>query len=108
MRRRSPLNSGDPLDSAILPIRAFSPIVLPPPPASLLARPRKSLIAVLEQIRLERGLRRDAVLVPFAAAVIREASRCRVAFTVIVRDAIAQRRRRDIDLAAMLRVRLFH
>src|ERR1700693_2407743 len=41
---------------------------------------------------------------PLAAAVIGEAARCRVAFTVIVGDAIAQRRSRDVNVAAMLRI----
>src|SRR5438445_592077 len=44
---------------------------------------------------------------PLAAAVIGEAARCRVAFTVIVGDAIAQRRSRDVDVAAMLRISIF-
>src|SRR5258708_30602442 len=46
------------------------------------------------------------MLVPLAAAVIGEAPRCRVAFTVIVRDAIAQRRSREVNVAAMLRIRI--
>src|SRR5216683_2806950 len=57
-----------------------------------------------EHIRLQRRLRRDAVLVPLAATVIGEAPRGRVALTVIVGDAVAQRRSRDVDDAAMVRV----
>src|SRR5260370_6642531 len=59
-----------------------------------------------EHVWLTRRLRRDAVLVPLAATVIGEAPRGRVALTVVVGDAIAQRRSRDIDLAAMLRIRI--
>src|SRR5260370_10216393 len=47
------------------------------------------------------------MLAPLAAAVISEAPRCRVAFTVIVGDAIAQRRSRDVDVAATPRLRIF-
>src|SRR5271163_4753593 len=46
------------------------------------------------------------MLVPLAAAVIGEAPRCRIAFTIIVGDAIAQRRSRDVNVAAMLRIRI--
>src|SRR5579885_2193641 len=60
-----------------------------------------------EYVGLQRGLRRDAVFVPFPAAVIGEASWFGVAFAVVVGDAVAERSCRDIDFAAMLRVLIF-
>src|SRR6266849_3235933 len=60
-----------------------------------------------ERVRLKRRLRFYAVLIPLAAPVIGQAARCRLTFTVIVGDAIAQRRSRDVDVTAMLRILIF-
>src|SRR6266851_1805806 len=78
-----------------------------PPHALSFGRRRNSRIFSFEHIGLKRSLRRDAVLIPPAAPVIGQAARFRLTFTVIVGDAIAQWRSRNVNDAAMLRVRLF-
>src|ERR1700683_2282922 len=55
-------------------------------------------------VRRARRLRSRAELSRPATAVISEGARLGLAFTVVIGDTVAQRRRRDIDFGAMLRV----
>src|SRR5215469_1352647 len=61
----------------------------------------------LEHVRLKRRLRFEAVLIPLAAPIVGQAPRCRLAFTIVVGDAIAQRGSGNVNITAMLRILVF-